>query len=106
MKIKYENELIKTWDWVILKHVFISSFFYQYDSNNTKIIQYFIMHGMGLCIKLNFFVSHMFFAWQFSHNTAVNIYINQRKYFIYLTIYTTVFDWVSGVNIIYTEKIK
>ena len=33
------------------------------DSNYTNIIQYFIMHGLGLCIKLNSFVAHMFYVW-------------------------------------------
>ena len=37
-----------------------------YDENDiydTKIIQYFIMHGLELCIKLNSFVAHMLYAW-------------------------------------------
>ena len=33
------------------------------DSNDTKIIQYFILHGLGLCIKLNGFVVHIFYKW-------------------------------------------
>ena len=31
------------------------------DSKDTKIIQYFIMHGLGLCIKLDNFGAHMFY---------------------------------------------
>ena len=34
------------------------------DSNDTKIIQYFIiMNGLGLCIQLNCFVACIFYAW-------------------------------------------
>ena len=50
-----------------------------FDENeniDTNIIQYFIMHGLGLCIKLDSFVAHMFYEWLFSHNTAVPIAIN------------------------------
>ena len=31
-------------------------------SNDTKIIQYCIMPGMGLCINFDSFVAHMFYA--------------------------------------------
>ena len=54
------------------------------------------MHGLGLGINLNSFVSHMFYARLFSHNIAVPIAINQKKYYISLNTYHTVFDWVSG----------
>ena len=40
------------------------------DSNEAKIIQYFTMHGLQLCIKLDSFVSHMFFAWSIIHDKA------------------------------------
>ena len=33
--------------------------FNENDSNATKIIQYFIMHGLGLCIKVDSYVGHM-----------------------------------------------
>ena len=55
-----------------------------YNKNNngdTKIIQYFIMRGLGLCIKVDIYVAHMFYAWSFSHNTAVPIAIKKNKYF-------------------------
>ena len=51
------------------------------DSNNTNIIQYFIIHGQVLCIKLNSFVAHMFYVWSFSHNTEVPIIINKKNIF-------------------------
>ena len=31
-------------------------------SNDTKIIQYFILHGLGLCIKVDSYAAHMFYA--------------------------------------------
>ena len=37
----------------------------------TQNIQYFIMHGMRLCIKIYDFVTHMFYALSFIHNTEV-----------------------------------
>ena len=52
-----------------------------YDENNnddTKIIQYFIMNGLGLCIKVDIYVAHIFYAWSFIHNTAVPIAIKRR----------------------------
>ena len=49
------------------------------ESNDTNIIQYCILHGLGLCIKLNSFVAHIFYVWSFSHNKEVPIDINQNK---------------------------
>ena len=53
-----------------------TTFFYQFiydekDKNDTHVTQYFIMHGLGLCIKVDSNVPHFFYAWPFSHNTAV-----------------------------------
>ena len=44
-----------------------TKYFYQFiydknDSDDTKIIQYFIMYGLGLCIKVDSYASHMFYA--------------------------------------------
>ena len=39
------------------------------ESVDTEIIQYFIMHVLVLCIKVDSYVAHMFYAWSFSHNT-------------------------------------
>ena len=66
------------------------------DKNDTQITQYFIMHGLGFFIKVYSYVDHMFYAWSFSHNTAVPIAKNKNKYFISLNISTTVFDWGAG----------
>ena len=70
--------------------------FYQFvydenDSYDTKIIQYFIMHGLGLCIKVDSHLSHIFYAWSFSHNTEVIIDIRNNTYFISLNTNATVF---------------
>ena len=32
-------------------------------SVDTEIVQYFIMHVLGLCIKVDSYVAHMFYAW-------------------------------------------
>ena len=66
------------------------------DKDDTQITQYFIMHGMGLFIKVDSYVAHMFYAWSFSHNTSVPITKKKNKYFISLNTNTTVFSWVSG----------
>ena len=52
------------------------------DSNDTNIIQYFSMRGLGLCIRVDSYVAHIFYAWSFSHNTEVPIAINKKRYFI------------------------
>ena len=66
------------------------------DNDETKIIQYFIMHGLVLCIKVYSYGAHMLYSWSFIHNTAVPISINKKKYFPSLNIYTTVFFWESS----------
>ena len=54
------------------------------------------MHGLGLCIKVDSYVAHMFYAWSFYHNTAVPIDIKKNKEFLSLDTNTTVFAWGSG----------
>ena len=66
------------------------------ESVDTEIIQYFIIRGLGLCIRVDSYVTHMFYAWQFSHNTAVPIAINKNKYFLFLNYHTAVFAWGAG----------
>ena len=66
------------------------------DSVDTKIIQYFIMHGLGLCTKVDSYVAHMFYAWSLSHNISVPIAIKKNKYFLSLNTNTTVVAWVDG----------
>ena len=55
-----------------------------YDENyndDTKLIQYFIMHVLGLWKKVDSYVSHMLYSWSFSHNTVVLIATNKRDIF-------------------------
>ena len=61
--------------------MYLSVGFYGDDSNDTKIIKYYIMHVLRLCIKLNSFVAHTIFAWSFSHDIAVPIEVKQDKYY-------------------------
>ena len=55
--------------------------FNENDSNNTNILQYFIMHRLGLCIKLDDLVAHIVYAYSFINNTAVPIAIKQNNFY-------------------------
>ena len=70
--------------------------YYKMDNNDIQITQYFIMNGLVLCIKVDSYVAHMFYACSFSHNTAVPIAKKKNKYFISLNTNTTVFSWGSS----------
>ena len=62
MKTKYANEFIQNMglgDPTTCVYQFI---FDENYSNDTKIVQYFIMHGLGLFTKLNSFLAHMLYA--------------------------------------------
>ena len=63
MKIQYSHEYIQNVGLSDPTTCFYQVIFDENDSNYTSIIQYFIMHGLGLCIKLNSFVAHMFYVW-------------------------------------------
>ena len=54
------------------------------------------MHELGLCIKVDSYVAHMFFALSFSYNTSVHISIKRNKYFPYLNIKINIFSWGAG----------
>ena len=54
------------------------------ENNDTKIKQYFIKHGMGLCIKLNSFVAHMLYVWSLSYNKEEPIIYKEEKIFYFL----------------------
>ena len=54
------------------------------------------MHGLGLCIKLNSYVAHMFYACSLGHNKSVPISIKHNRYLLSLNTYTTVFYWGAG----------
>ena len=81
---------------MILQHVFYEITADENDSNYKTIIQYFILHELILCKKLNSLVAHMFSAWSFSHNIAVTIANNMNKYYLSLNKHTTVFSWGYG----------
>ena len=49
------------------------------DKIDTQITKHIIMHGLGLCIKVDSYVAHMFYALSFSHNTSVHISKNKNK---------------------------
>ena len=68
----------------------------EHDKDETKIIKYFIMHGLGLLIKVDSYVKHMFYAWSLSHNTEVPISIRKNTYFIPLNTYTNLFYLGAG----------
>ena len=51
------------------------------NSDETNILQYFIIYELVLCIKLDSYVSHMVYAVSFTHNTKAPIAINKNKYF-------------------------
>ena len=67
------------------------------DSVDTKIIQYFIMRGLVLCIKVDSYVAHMFYSWSFIHNISVPIAIKNKRYFLSLNKNTTLFS-LGDVN--------
>ena len=66
------------------------------DSVDTKSIQYFIMNGLGLCIKVESHVVHILYAWSFSQNIAVPISMKKHTFFFSLNSSTTVFAWEAG----------
>ena len=85
--MEFENEFIHDMVLIDPKTCVYQFIFDKYDSSDTKVIQYYVMHGQGLCIKLNSYVAHMLYAWSFSHNKSVPIAIKQNKYYLYLNIY-------------------
>ena len=68
MKIQYSNEFIKDLG-IGDPATCVYQFIYNInDKNDTKTLQHFIMHGLGLCVKVEKYVAHMFYAWSFSHD--------------------------------------
>ena len=63
----------------------------------TEIIQYFIMHGLRLCIKVDSYVAHMFYAWSFSNNKEVPTAIKNNKYLLPLITHTTLVPRLARV---------
>ena len=54
------------------------------------------MHGLGLCIKVDSYVDHLFYAWSFSNDTEVPMAKKKNKFFLSLNKSTTIFAWGDG----------
>ena len=55
------------------------------DTDNTHMIKYVFMEGLVICIKLNSYVAHIFYAWLFIHNASVPILIKHKNIiFLYI----------------------
>ena len=82
MKIKYANEFVQKLG-MGDPTTFVYKFIYDENENDdTKIMQYFIIHRLGLCIKVDNYVAHMFDARSLSYNKEVPISIQTNKYFL------------------------
>ena len=93
MKIQYGNDFVQSLGMgenTTCVHKFISD---ENDDDNTYIIKHFIMHGLGLCIKVDSYVAHMLYACSFIHIKGVPIAIKNNKGFVSLDTYTTMFAW-------------
>ena len=79
MKIQYANNFVRKLgmgDPATCVYHFIYD---EKDKNNTHTTQYFIIHGLGLCIKVDSYEDHMFYAWSLSHNKTVPIAKKKNK---------------------------
>ena len=79
MKTQYANEFVQQ-----LGMGGPTTYFYQFiydekESVETEIIQYFIMHVLVLCIKVDSYVAHMLCTWSFSNDIEVPIYIKKKN---------------------------
>ena len=92
MKIQYSNEWVQKIGMVNPTTFVYQFIYYERDNVDTNIIKYFIMHGLGLFIKVDRYVAHMFYEWSFSHNISDPISIKKNKYFLSLNTKTNVFD--------------
>ena len=93
MKIQYANNFVHRLGMGNPTTCVYQLIFDENDINDTKVIQYLIMHLLVVCIKVYSYVAHMFYAWSFSHNKSVTIAIKKNKYFLSLNTNTTVFSW-------------
>ena len=48
--------------------------------------------------QIKSYVTHMFHVFSFSKNVEVPIALKQNKYYLSLDLFTTVFDWFSGIS--------
>ena len=94
--MKYANEFILNMGLDHPTTCVYQLFYNETYINYTKIIQYFIMHRLVLCVKLYSFEAHMIHACSFSNNESVPIYIHHSKYILSLNTFTTVLAWGAG----------
>ena len=93
MIIQFSNEFVQNLgigDSTTYGYIFIHD---ENDNYDTKTIQYFVTHGLGLCIRVDSYVEHMCYACSFIHNTSVPIYIKNIKYYRSLNTNTALFAW-------------
>ena len=79
MKIKYAKNFLQKLDMDDPTTCAYRFIYDKKDKNDTQISQYFTMHRLGLCIKVDSYVAHLFYAWSFIHNTSVSIAIKKNK---------------------------
>ena len=80
MKIKDSNEFVQKLGVSVTTTCVFQLIYDENHKNETKILQNIIIHGLVLCIKVDSYVTHMFCACLFCHNTAVPISIKKNKY--------------------------
>ena len=83
-QIKYANEFVPKLGMDDTKTCVYQFIYNENENDETKIIQYFIMHGLGLLIKVDSHVAHILYARSLIHNTAVEIYTKKKKFFLSL----------------------
>ena len=60
---------------------------------NSEVYQYFVFPGLGLCIRFESFVAHMFYGWTFAHNTAAAWMSDNGRYYLSIDEACHVFAW-------------
>ena len=96
MKIQYENEFVQKLEMSDPRTCVYQFIYNENDSVDTKIVQYFIIYRLGLCIKIDSYASHLFYEWSLCHNIEVPISKEKKKYFFSLDKNTNVFSWGAG----------
>ena len=61
MKLQYENKFVQKLGIGDLTTCAYQFIYDEKDSEDTHITKYFIMHELGLCIKVDSYVAHMFY---------------------------------------------
>ena len=66
------------------------------EEDNIEFIQYFLMRGLGACVRQGSHTSHLFYAGLFSHCTAVPLFVKDNKIFFHDNNETNIFAWGGG----------